>query len=302
MTDEPTNLPVVVGIDGSKHARRAAVWAHAEARDWAVPLKLVYVIDSDAEDFEVMVDEARQALDEARAAVMETGAPVEVKSEILYGDPAAMLIDESRSSRLVCLGAKGRHDSAAGHRGATAATIAEFGFCPVTIVRCHPRHGHRADSWIVAVLGESSVSHGVLQTALDEAVRRNAPVLALPSWPAAVPQSRGTDDDRRLREKLDRYLRDTEDDQADVRVCALPLPPDLTELLVQTADLDQLVVVGKDRPDLITELVGPQARSALHDTNCSVLVFREAPVPAQPVSDVTANAATQASTTAVVTP
>jgi nucleotide-binding universal stress UspA family protein len=51
----------------------------------------------------------------------------------------------------------------------------------------------------------------------------------------------------------------------------------LTYLLAETVDIDQLVIVGRNNPELITELIGPQARSMLSHTDCSVMVFRDDP-------------------------
>jgi nucleotide-binding universal stress UspA family protein len=293
--------PVVVGVDGSKHAVRAALWASAEAVDRDAPLQLVYVIDTAADNLDAALDDARLALDEAWTAVEETLVPVELGSEILRGDAAVALIEASRGAQLVCVGARGRHDGASGHRGANAAIIAESAFCPVAIIR--RRHGRRqrpGDRWIVAILDESPVSHGVLQTAVNEARCRDAPVLALTSWPSRLSQWRGTDGDRELRQKLDRYLQDSEDDDADVRICALPIPSDVSDLLAKTADVDQLVIVGQDNPDLIAALVGSEARTLLRKTNCSVMVYRELQMPDQPATVVTANAAMHDNTTAEV--
>ena len=53
---------------------------------------------------------------------------------------------------------------------------------------------------------------------------------------------------------------------------ALPLPLNLTDLLAQTADLDQLVIVGKDNPDLITGLIGPGHNSLLREDDGPVRI------------------------------
>jgi nucleotide-binding universal stress UspA family protein len=268
--------PVVVGVDGSKHSRRAAVWASAEAVDADRPLHLVYVIGPDVQDSSSAWHDARQALDEARIAVEESGQPIELGSEIVRGDPASVLVDVSRSAHLICLGAKGMHESESTRRGEVAAMIAESAFCPVAIIRRHHLHSKAAgNKWVVAVLDPSPVSHGVLRAALEEGRLRDAPILALTAWPLQDSGVPGTDDNRDLRAELDRYLRRTADDPADVRVCSVPLPTNVTELLAHTGELDQLVIVGKDDAGLITDLVGPDARKLLKKTNCSVMVFRE---------------------------
>ncbi|CAN5791503.1 hypothetical protein BH09ACT7_BH09ACT7_38940 [soil metagenome] len=126
---------------------------------------------------------------------------------------------------------------------------------------------------MVAVLDKSPVSTGVMRTALDEAMRRDASVLALMSWPESDYGAIHTDDE--LRAELDRYLEDSDRSAPDVGICAASVPENLTDLLAQTADLDQLVIVGRSNPELIAELFGPQARSRLRKTNCSVMLFRE---------------------------
>lgn len=273
MAHPDSTRPVVVGIDGSKHAVRTAIWASAEAAGRNAALRLVYVIACDVDDMQAEFDDARMALYEARSAIEATGQSVKTTSEILRGDPATRMIEASRTAQLVCVGAKGMRDSAPGHRGATGATIAESAFCPVVMVRRRSaRRQLPSDRWVVAVLDESPVSTGVLRAALDEALHRDASVLALISWPARDYGSVHSGDD--LRAEVDRYLEGVDCDPQ-VGICAASVPENLTELLAQTADLDQLVIVGKNNPDLITELVGPQARSRLRKTNCSVMIFRE---------------------------
>jgi nucleotide-binding universal stress UspA family protein len=274
MVHSTPSRPVIVAIDGSKHALQAALWACEEAVDRGTTLSLVYVIECDVDDLAAEFVDAREALDEATEVIELTGKSVEMTSEILRGDPATRVIEASRSAQLVCVGAKGMHDSAPGHRGATGATIAESAFCPVVMVR--RRSGRRlppTEHWVVAVLDESPVSRRVMQTALDEAIRRDASLLALICWPPRTFGSHHTEDD--LREELDRYLADCGRQDPDVRVCAASLPADLADSLASAADLDQLVLVGKNNPELITELIGPQARSQLRKTNCSVMVVRE---------------------------
>jgi hypothetical protein len=46
-------------------------------------------------------------------------------------------------------------------------------------------------------------------------------------------------------------------------------------VLEQSADIDQLVIVGPTNPELVAEVVGPKARVILRDTNCSLLILRD---------------------------
>jgi nucleotide-binding universal stress UspA family protein len=95
-------LPVVVGIDGSKHAMKAAIWAIDEAIARDTHLRLVHVIDSDRRDLDREYAYARRALHRARSAVEATGWEVKLESEIVTGDPVGELVKASRSAELVC--------------------------------------------------------------------------------------------------------------------------------------------------------------------------------------------------------
>lgn len=102
---------VVVGIDGSRTATRAAVWAVDEAVSRDVPLRLVYVIDPvglcGADADHIQFASARAALHEAHGAVEATGEPVKIETEIVVGKPVAKLIVESRSAAMLCVGSIG---------------------------------------------------------------------------------------------------------------------------------------------------------------------------------------------------
>lgn len=142
------------------------------------------------------------------------------------------------------------------------------------------RHTHKplpAGRWVIAALDESRASHAVLQTAMDEALLRKAPLLALTSWESEPGEASEDDGDTDLRAKLHRYLDEAEDDDADVKVCALPMPDVFSNVLEQSATIDQLVIVGANNPELVAEIVGPKARTILRDTNCSLMILRGRP-------------------------
>jgi nucleotide-binding universal stress UspA family protein len=267
--------PVMVGVDGSTASLRAAVWAADEAASRDTTLRLVYVVDpTRTEDLEEAMAQARHALHHIWETITGFDKQVKLESEILQGDPVQALSDASRRASLICVGHKGAKDSAPRPRGSTAAGLVKSAPTSVAVVR--RRHTHRPPTfhrWIVAVLDESPESHAVLQTAFDEGVLRQAPVLALTSWSTTLPQP--SDSARpagHLRAKLDRYLDESRDDRADVQICALPIGGDLTNLLEQSAHIDQLVVIGSARRDLVEQLTSDAAHRALRGTSCSILV------------------------------
>lgn len=273
-----TSDPVKVGVDGSKASIRAALWAADEAVARDARLDLVYVVDpSRTEDFDDAMATARHAIHRAWEAVTQSGKPVKLESEILQGDPAIELADTARHASLLCVGHKGANDSSPQPRGATSEALVRMAPVSLALVRRRHKHPPTFHRWIVVVLDESAESHLVLQTALDEAALREAPVLALTSW--STSSSRVAADDTKaedVRAKMHRYLRDTQDDTADIRVCALPMPNDVTTILQQSAGIDQLLVIGAGRADVIERLQEEGAREALRKTNCSILIVRTA--------------------------
>jgi nucleotide-binding universal stress UspA family protein len=274
-----SSAPVMVGIDGSTASVRAAVWAADEAAVRDTVLDLIYVVDpAQGHDLDDAMAAGRQALHRAWEAVAKSDTHVKVESELLQGNPVVELANAARRAALICLGHKGAKDSAPKSRGSTVSSLARMAPTNVAVVR--RRHTHRPPTfhrWIVAVLDKTPASHAVLQTALDEATLREAPVLALTTWSTnrfEKSASSGTASD--IRAEMDHYLQHSRKHPADVHVCALPMPDDVTRHLEQSASTEQLFVVGSGRQDLVDQLTGAGSRKAMRGTNCSVIVVRDA--------------------------
>ena len=265
--------PVVVGIDGSKHGLRAALWAVDEAVHRDVPLLLTFVVDPHASDPDDEYAYARQALHEVWLAVEGTGKQAKLESTVLQGDPVEQLIEASRNAQLICVGSRHADHSRHHRQGATASALAEGAFSPVAVVR---RRGLDEPSlegrWIVAVLDESPAAATVLQTAIGEAELRDAPVLALMRGSSG---DIGSHDD--LQAWLKEYLEEAKDDNADIDICTLPVSEDISNFLEQSAPIDQLVIVDSHDPLIVAEVVGREARAVLRHTVCSILVLRSRP-------------------------
>jgi hypothetical protein len=102
---------------------------------------------------------------------------------------------------------------------------------------------------------------------MEEASLRHGPVLAL------VRSHNETDNYDDVRATLEGYLADTEDDAADIQMCALPVADHISTVLAESAAIDQLVVVDSSDPTFVADVVGPDARKFLRHTNCSVLIL-----------------------------
>jgi nucleotide-binding universal stress UspA family protein len=104
MNEPKARPPIVVGIDGSDAAIRAARWAVDAAVSRNLPLRLIYVIEPGSEAVRLEVEYAGIALREARGAVTTSGQHVEVETAVRRGEIDAVLAQESRSAEMICIG------------------------------------------------------------------------------------------------------------------------------------------------------------------------------------------------------
>ncbi|MBI3214075.1 MAG: universal stress protein [Mycobacterium sp.] len=267
--------PVIVGIDGSKAALRAALWAAEEAAGRDTVLRLTHVVDPHR-DIDAEYDRAYRILHRAWEAVQSHGPAVKLESDVLQGDPVEELAGASRRAQLVCVGFKGRNDSGRRMRGSTAALLARTAFSPVAIVRRRKTDSKARQRCVIAVLDESPGSHEVLQVAVGEALIRQAAVLALTPW---VPERHDLDsaESGSVRNQLAQLLERAEDEDTDIALSTAPMPAELLEVLARRPKVEQLLVLDESRPDLVEDLVGPEARAALRKCNCSLLIIHSAP-------------------------
>src|SRR6476661_8361272 len=178
---------VVVGIDGSRSAVHAALWAVDEAISRDIPLRLIYAIDpadttsTDPEDAARDLAKADVAVRHAFTAVESTDKPVKIEVEILQDRPTRALIEASRWAAMVCVGSVGLKHSAQGRMGSTAADLASSSHCPVAVVRGHDPF-QAEQQWVVAELDRSPAGEGVLRRGFEEAQLRGVPLRVLTAW------------------------------------------------------------------------------------------------------------------------
>ncbi len=142
---------VVVGVDGSRAAVHAAVWAVDEAASRDIPLRLVCVVDpmqpAGSSVLDVRQAAARSALYDAYRAVEATGTPVKVETEILWGKPLNKLMAESRSATMICVGSMGINHARCG-KGSVAGALAGAALCPVAVIhRAADAAAPRSSGW-----------------------------------------------------------------------------------------------------------------------------------------------------------
>jgi nucleotide-binding universal stress UspA family protein len=262
--------PIVVGIDGSDAAIRAAVWATEEAVHHDVALRLVNVIQtsgpSPEQDFELEQEYADAALRAACAAVQATGRPVKTEAAVVRGDVASALIAESTTATLVCVGSVGIGRAASKLFGSTAVRLAEQADCPVAIIRHDEKARPRDNGFVAVVVDDQPGNDEVMRWAMEEARVRRAPVLALGVWRWAGSETGYEGLYRRLDDWLRRY--------PDVRVEVAATRTSVTRYLEGQIEAVQLVVIGPADARHVAQLVGPHSTPILTHADCSVLVVR----------------------------
>jgi nucleotide-binding universal stress UspA family protein len=266
---------IVVGIDGSQAAIRAAEWAVDEAVSREAELRLIHVIHEQVEPATIVsVDNERMeleygetALSMASAAVATTGKPVKVETAILRGDPASTLIAESRDADMVCVGSVGIARFARALLGSTAAQLAEAAHCPVAIIRSQQSRPKPDSAMIVTAVNHSPGNDDVVEQAVVEAQLRHAPVLALGVWRDDLGEMPHDELDRRVQFWNQRY--------PSVKIHAAATRTGIADFLDVMSDRRiQLAVIGSTDIDQVARLIGPHRHPILGHAECSVLIIR----------------------------
>ena len=271
MSEKFSPPSIVVGIDGSRGAVHAALWAIDEAVSREVPLRLLSVADTP--DGQTAAEVAVRA---AAAAVEETGRAIRLETQVIVGAPTPTLIDASGSAAMICIGAEGLKHFDHNRVGSTAATLVTAARCPVAVVRGAHLPDTEGAGWVVVELDETPDSAAVLQFAVTEARLRNAALRVLGSW-----QSRYTDihdshavadGNRLVRAQLDRRLSHWKHLYPDLDVRPVAIHGSALTYLSKHAAEIGLVVVGAPNAAGVGELLGPMGLTALHDTDCTIMV------------------------------
>ncbi len=278
MNELATPQSVVVGIDGSKAAIRAALWAVDEAVSRDAPLRLLYATEQ-AGTAEREPAAAEAAIRQAIKAIHAAGKPVKIETEVAGGPAIGSLISASASAAMVCVGAVGLRHFRPGRVGSTAAALAISARCPVAIIR-HDDHLHRPADWIVVELDGSPDNGVLLGAAAEEARLRNAAIRAIicrrtapeDNGPGTIRPAEG---DRRALADLDRRLARWKRRYPDLRVESVAVHGGLLEYLAYDRGSVGLVIVGARNRQHLAELAGPAGSAVLQDADCSLLVVNQ---------------------------
>ncbi|WP_236790881.1 universal stress protein [Amycolatopsis sp. GM8] len=265
--------PIVVGVDGSPSSDQAVRWAAAEAarrgstlllvHAWFTPSPAPYTPVSLPRSYRDAIREQGTAWLSQAAALARAVAPeLPVRTELLAGLPAELLVRVSREAQLVVLGSRGPGGFTGLLVGSVAVALAARAHCPVVVVRGTENSG--SGPVVVGVDG-SELSDAAVTFAFDAASTREVPLVAVHA---------GTDtpvaDERRL---LSERLAGWRAKYPEVTVEERVVSDRPSRALLATGA--QLIVVGSRGRGALAGLgLGSTSQAVLQHAECPVVVVR----------------------------
>ncbi|MFC5213760.1 universal stress protein [Streptomyces coerulescens] len=282
-----TDLPIVVGVDGSEPSLRAVDWAADEAVLRGLSLRLVYASLWERYEGDALAHDLGKPSGQVRAHDVVTAAArrahrrrgdLKVLTDSLPEEPEYALVRESRGAALLVTGTRGRGGMAEALLGSVSLTVAGHAHCPMVVVRGGHDNAVRPGGRIVVGVGAGAP----VRFAFEEARLRGASVEAVRAW--RFPAREATDHpllagapaglhERQAAQALDEALRGV---AADVEVRRRVVEGHARTVLADASrDADLLIVGARRRPRHFGLQLGRVAHGVLHHSVCPVAVVPE---------------------------
>jgi nucleotide-binding universal stress UspA family protein len=280
---------IVIGYDGSSFSHAALTWALDEANRSATPVELIYadewpvlapapsMVPAPALRPESYVDEViTGTMNRAVAEAKRTHPLVDVSTTTVRAHAVAVLIERSRTARLMVLGVRGR-SLVAGLFGSVVSAVTARAHCPVVVVHGDPP----ADAAVVAGIDDSAIAPAVLAFAAQQATARKVPLRIIHAWPPVTglweetPIVTGvvTGSERQPFDEMVTLVRDT---YPDLRIDAEALVEHPAAALTTASATAQLLVVGtRGRGALRGLLLGSISQHMLRHAACPIAVIHD---------------------------
>ncbi|MGW0710919.1 universal stress protein [Streptomyces sp. NPDC002643] len=297
-----TDLPIVVGVDGSEPSLRAVDWAADEAALRGAPLRLVYASLWERYEGAALAEDlgkpserllAEDILEDAAARARRRSAEVKATTDVLAEEPDYTLLRESRHASLLVTGTRGRGAVTEALLGSVSLTVAAHAHCPMVVVGGHDQQAPPAPYGRIVVgagggpgtvdgAEERPTSAAAVRFAFEEARRRGAEVEAVRAWRS--PAHETTDHpllsgeparlhERRAAEVLEAALRDA---PADVVLHRRTAEGQARTVLADASrDADLLVVGARRRQRFFGLQLGRVTHGVLHHSACPVVIVPE---------------------------
>jgi nucleotide-binding universal stress UspA family protein len=280
-----TMKPVVVGVDGSEASQDALDWAVVEGQLTGRSLKVLYsytLAPGSAPMDKILREIGHEVLDAANARVRARAPELVVDSDLHYGPPVSLLLEQSREAAVLVVGGRGAGSFAALLLGSVAVGVTAHAHCPVVVVRgTQGAPGNGEGSRVVVGVDGSEPSVAAVEFAIAEASRRRLPLHALSAWqlpplyePTMYPELLDPEIyETESREALSEQLAGWREKYPDVPVTEVVERLHPVEALVRASRTADLVVVGcRGRGGFRGMLLGSVGQGLIRHAHCPVAV------------------------------
>ncbi len=289
---------VVVGFSGASDSVPPLLWAAQEAARRGSTLTVLSavsvqgVLTGPGGDQGMVAPEAAAAAEQALAEARATVADVEgltMEGKVVFGSPAATLVDASADADLVVVGNRGRSELAAAVLGSVAYSVISHAQCPVVVVRGDGTRTLTSGSPVVVGVDGSHAGRRALEFAASTAARAKAPLVLLHAWePDAGALAAGVDawstvvteegeDARRsfAEQELSAVTADLTARYPGLTVTTQAISQKPSKALAAASEDAALVVVGtRGRGGFAGLLLGSVSHGVIHEASCPVAVVR----------------------------
>ncbi|MBB5867391.1 nucleotide-binding universal stress UspA family protein [Allocatelliglobosispora scoriae] len=184
---------VVVGVDDTAERQPVLKNAAAEARRLNAGLTVMHVFDQPVAlgmapwplGFDQAVQESTAALEQLVTKVRAENPDLDVRSVLVVGSPAYVLVEASREAKLVVLGCRGMGGFAELLLGSVSAQTATHSHCPVLVLRPAAAEASPSAGPVLVGVDGSSASTAAIEFAFAEADARRTGLVALHCWAPA---------------------------------------------------------------------------------------------------------------------
>lgn len=191
ITDSSRDRRVLVGVDASQHAARAAEWAAREAEVCGMPLHVIHALDTDPSSamfgpgaysthIHAVTESAEQLLAETKYRILSAHPLLEVTTELVHQGAAGALVLASHQAEMLVVGTRGRGGFAGLPLGSVSARVVAHAHCPVVVLRARDQ---RTASGGEVVLGmQERQGEETILFAFEQAAHAGAGLRALHAW------------------------------------------------------------------------------------------------------------------------
>ncbi len=283
---------IVVGVDGSEDAMRAVRYAMNEALSHDAELQIVHAVDDAVlagawgvvYDPSILQGAGHAATDAAREYVVEQGFPADkVATEVLMGNPGAVLARASEEASLIIVGRRAVSGLERVFVGSTSVSVAANASCPVIMVSMASNPEDTGDLGVIGVgVDPGPNASAPLEWAVCEARVRGSRVEAafvVKPLPAGFMTPEAGDGlvDRALlkaEKDLEAVVDPVRQRHPDVQIDFDVLHGNPVDEIVTRSEKVDLMVVGVSPPAFATFGLGGIVRGVMAHAHCPVALVR----------------------------